>query len=179
MRRQPAGFTLIEVLVVITIMAVLTSLVMVNFTGADQRQRHEGAVERLALRMDLARQRAVQRNRELGFQLELNDYEFLELDPAAGGWRLLEGRPFRAGAFDSDVVVTLTVEGEASEEGDDSPSRSQRDDGITVTPPDLVFFRSGELTPFELRYELASGTRAWVVSSDGLSAIRMTAADEL
>ena len=179
MRRQPAGFTLIEVLVVITIMAVLTSLVMVNFTGADQRQRHEGAVERLALRMDLARQRAVQRNRELGFQLELNDFEFLELDPAAGGWRLLEGRPFRAGAFDRDVVVTLRVEGEAREENDTRRSRTEQDEGLSTSPPDLVFFRSGELTPFELRYELADGGRAWIVSSDGLSAIRMSSADEL
>ena len=34
----PSGFTLVEILVVITLVAILTSMVLVNFTGADQRK---------------------------------------------------------------------------------------------------------------------------------------------
>ncbi|MEM1436299.1 MAG: type II secretion system minor pseudopilin GspH [Pseudomonadota bacterium] len=172
-KSRARGFTLVEILVVITLVAILTSMVIVNFTGADQRQRHEGAVERLALRFDLARQRAVQRNRELGFNLDLNAYEFVELDREANAWRVLEARPLGPGSVERDVVLQLVVEG--SENLDDDRGSEDREvgDGLTLAPPDLVFFRSGEVMPFQLSYTLADSGQGWVISSDGLSSIGM------
>ncbi|MEM6708768.1 MAG: type II secretion system minor pseudopilin GspH [Pseudomonadota bacterium] len=179
-QRPDQGFTLIEILVVITIMAVLTSMVILTFSGADQRQLHDGEVERLALRLDLARQRAVQRNREVGLHLELNGFEFVELDPDVGGWRPLEQRPFQPAEYGTDVVLTLTVEGAGNEsDDDDDPGLfdEPETDGVDQRPPDLVFFRSGEVTPFSLGYELADASQRWTVASDGLSSIQMTAAE--
>lgn len=176
---QRAGFTLLEILVVLTLMAILTSMVIVNFTGADQRQLHEGEVERLALRLDLARQRAVQRNREVGFNLSLNEYEFVELDRQANAWRLLDERPLRPGAMDPEILLTLSVEGlTESESESEADEAGELADGLTREPPDLVFFRSGEVTPFELTYALGDASRSWTISSDGLSSVRMQGIDE-
>ena len=85
-RMTSAGFTLLEVLVVLTILAVLTSTVMLSFTGSDSEQALKGAAERLALRIELARQRSLTRNREWGIYVEEADYRFAEFDQAEGVW---------------------------------------------------------------------------------------------
>lgn len=181
-RRSPSpcttsGFTLLEVLVVVAIIGILTSVVVVNFTGASNAQQMESQAEQLMLRMDLARQRALQRNRELGLIVERDGYTFSELDRETGRWLLLEQRPFMQVALAETLTLQLRIEGaEAGSEDDNGYALPRGDNAEDDDPvPDLVFFRSGEITPFQLTVSDLDQRRGWVVSSDGLSSITMAA----
>ena len=77
---RKAGFTLIEVLIVVAIVAVLAGMVGTSFVGSGQTQAMQGFAYRMAQRIELARDRALQRNREWGLYLETNAYEFAEFN---------------------------------------------------------------------------------------------------
>lgn len=171
------GFTLLEILVVVAIIGVLTGIVVVNFTGASGAQQMESRAEQLLLRMDLARQRALARNRELGLTVAPDSYAFSELERETGRWLPLTERPFAEVLMDASVRLLLRVEGASGKDG--KPGKGlgialseNAEDGDLV--PDMVFFRSGEVTPFQLTIA-DDNQRGWVVSSDGLSAITMAA----
>ena len=79
-----SGFTLLEILVVMTIVAILTGTVILGFTGTSVEQDLKGAAQRMAMRVELARQQALQRNREWGIFIRDDGYEFAEFDPDQG-----------------------------------------------------------------------------------------------
>src|SRR6056297_2461571 len=92
--RRQGGFTLLEVLVVIVLVAVLSGTVIMGFTGADTEQRLRGSAEQLAYTIELARQYALQRNREWGMYVRPEAVEFAEFDPEQQTWVTQAGRPF-------------------------------------------------------------------------------------
>lgn len=160
-RAAPArGFTLVELLVVVVLVATLMGTVILGFTGADTEQRLKGHAEQLANAIEMARQYALQRNREWGLYVEPDAVEFAEFDPEQGDWVPQTGRPFGNVAVMDNV--TLRVE---SEEMGDLPS-AERD-----RLPKVIIFSSGEVTPFTVHLEPGWDTAGWEVGSDGLSRV--------
>ena len=151
------GFSLLELLVVIAIVGILTGTVILGFTGADLEQYLKGEADRFAIRVELARQHALQRNREWGIYVEEGGYRFAEFDPERGVWLERNQRPFNAVTpYDT---ITLRVE----TEGDALPTTGVKD------LPQIIVFSSGEITPFNLYFEPGWDSARWVVQSDGLS----------
>ena len=157
-RRQQAAFSLLEVLVVLTILAILTGTVMLSFTGADANQGLKGAAERLALRVELARQRSLTRNREWGIYVEEDGYRFAEFDPDEAVWVEQIARPFDQNDLPERVELSLELE-----EYDSLPF--DEDDAL----PQIIVFSSGEITPFTILLEPEWKAPAWLVTSDGLA----------
>lgn len=157
------GFTLLELLIVLTILGVITATVMLSFTGADQEQALKGAAERLALRIELARQRSLTRNREWGIFVEPDTYRFAEFDPDRGNWITQTGRPFDRDDLPERVRLLLELE-----EYDELPF--EESDGL----PQILIFSSGEITPFRILMEPEWRTVPWVVGSDGLAQVTAT-----
>jgi len=153
-----SGFTLLEVLVVLTILAVLTGTVMLSFTGADSEQALKGAAERMALRVELARQRSLTRNREWGIYVDEADYRFAEFDPIEGVWVQQIARPFAQNDVPEYVKLTLDLE-----EFDTLAFAGDED------LPQIIIFSSGEVTPFTILLEPQWNSEPWQVTSDGLS----------
>jgi general secretion pathway protein H len=160
-RKRARAFTLLEVLVVMTIVAILTGTVMLSFTGADAEQSLKGAAERLALRVELARQRALTRNREWGIYIEPDSYAFAEFDPEQGLWVQQEGRPFAQNDVPEAVELVLTL---ADFDGLPFPDGTDNEE-----LPHILVFSSGEITPFTIHLEPGWDTLPWLVISDGLS----------
>lgn len=73
--RRQAGFTLTELLAVVAVIAVLTSLAMPSFTNIISRNRAKGAATDLYVALTKARSEAVKRNANV------------TLSPNAGGWQ--------------------------------------------------------------------------------------------
>jgi general secretion pathway protein H len=155
-----AGFTLLEILVVMVIVGILTGTVIFSFTGADAEQRLKGAAHNLAGRVELARQHALQRNREWGIYIERDSYRFAEFDLDTGKWLVRENRPFAESGLPDAVVLQLKTEGIG-----ELPFADGKD------LPDIVVFSSGEVTPFTLYLEPDWDTLPWLVSSDGISRV--------
>ena len=108
MKRQP-GFSLIEILVVLTIIAFATKLVTYNLDG-----NMEEALEKKALRthgvINLASEFAVLNQVELGFHLDKKTLEFLVFD--GDKWVTFDGEDlYKPIKFEDDYKVNLTIEG--------------------------------------------------------------------
>lgn len=151
---------MLELLVVVAMVAILTGTVILGFTGADQEQRLRGSAEQLAYRIELARQYALQRNREWGVYVEPDAVRFAEFDPDQELWVEEGRRPFSG--FELPVNVELSVESE----GLDQLPETEREE-----LPKIILFSSGEVTPFTLTMEPGWESDPWMLSSDGLSRV--------
>jgi len=80
------GFTLVEILVVVVIMAIVISLTVlsVGVTGRDNQLDQE--TRRIEGLMDLLHERAVLEGRDFGVRIEPNAYEFVVYDNYRDRW---------------------------------------------------------------------------------------------
>ena len=142
--RRSGGFTLIEILVVVAIIAVIVSLAGVQLMrGPGDLVREES--EHLALLLRAAREEAILQGRVFAFGAGRESYRFLRLErngrlKVTSGDELLRPQRLAAGI----VIDAFQVEGAAE----------TAQDGV-------VFLPSGELPAF--RIVLKSGGARWSV----------------
>ena len=177
-RRAAAGFTFIEIFVVMAIIGILAGAVVFRSIGADRDRNLQTEAERLAALIELARGEAVARNELWGLFVHETRYGFGVFQELDGTWQASPKRTFRTRDAPPDVIFSLQLEG-LSESGGrpsqfESWSRPQRDDdegdgGAEL--PHVLILASGEQTPFLIAVGMA-GRAAWQVTSDGISRTR-------
>jgi general secretion pathway protein H len=142
------GFTLLEVLVVVVILAVLVSLVTVRI-APDARQSLREEATRLAAVLGHARDEAVVTGAAFAWQADLNGYRFVRRDPDRV-WRTVEGDPtLGARTFPAGVGLAAV----------ETPERT------TNATPAIVIAPTGASGPF--RITLALDEHRVHVSSNG------------
>ena len=156
MKQPGAGFTLVETLVVMVIIAVLAGAVAFNFVGADRERNLRTEVERLGALIELARVQSLQRNEEWGVTLSPDGYAFKVYEAENAAWKAVDDRPFQSRTLDT---ATLTVKVESFE----LPESARKE------VPAIVVLSSGELTPFEIQITPKWQSPPWILASDGLS----------
>lgn len=151
--RRAAGFTLIEVLVVVTIAAIMAALVVLRLgqwrSGADPIEQ----LERLAALIDYQCEQALFQSKPRGVRLTSEGYDFWQASGA--GWAPLpDDQVARPRAWQGPVQLDLVVESRrvALEEAPDAPQ-------LTCAP-------LGELTDFNLELRL-DGRAAVLVGEPG------------
>ena len=165
------GFTLIEILVVVLVVSILMGVVAGSFSGSDREQTLRGYTERLALRIEFARDKALQSNREWGVFVDEEGVRFAEFDEINALWSPRGEKPFQADAYDRDVEFKVVVE--------DLPGNLQAPQDPDEQIPDIVLFSSGETTPFEITITpIDWETRPWLLASDGFTRTAATRSDE-
>ena len=176
MRHNPTpavagGFTLIEILVVVVVIGIALSVVIGSFTSTDREQAFQGYAERLSLKIEMARDKALQRNREWGMYVDEEGVRFSEFDESSGEWVEQSQRPYNAEPFGSTLEFKTKVEAFAGlPTNDDEPDTRREKQRI----PDIVIFSSGEVTPFEILLTPKDWeTRAWQLASDGFTRVAL------
>lgn len=170
-RRSPfaryAGFTLLEVMLVLLIMGLATGAVVLSYSGENGQDLLKKQTQRLQVVFNMASDYAVLNQRQLGLRVEDDDnsYYFMYLDEQQD-WQKLELDPtfaehalpdlfsldlsltdlpwetedslFSSGVFDEE----LSVSSDSVEIGNEEEKK--------LDPPQIFIFSSGEITPFSI-----------------------------
>lgn len=168
---RQTGFTIIEILVVLVLVGLLASLAIVNLGGGSEQREMNSKVRELYVLMQTASEQAILNNEELGLQIDERGYRFLVFNELDQQWQSESERLFRGRDFPEWMSVTLFSEG-------DIPRLASRDDDEDEEEdsrrPDLVFYSSGETTPFELEFlATQSPDRIYRLVAEGLDDIEM------
>lgn len=78
-RRLQAGFTLLELLVVLVIMGIMLGAISINAMQSTH-QRLQADAQRISLLLQMAREEAIVRNRQTAFEVIENGYRFMVLN---------------------------------------------------------------------------------------------------
>lgn len=157
---RPAGFTLLELLMVILVVGILSSVVLLNINlGGPERQLPEEA-ERLSALLALASDEAVMENREYGVKVEARGYVFLCLNEETQHWVPCPGRQFSAYTLPDGLSLRLVTESalrlprRPNVERPLTGSDAEEDKSTARIEPDILLLSSGEATPVELELRL-------------------------
>ena len=129
------GFTLLEVLVVIFIIALSTSLAVVTLGRDDQSQVDQQA-RQLLEDFTFARDLALNQHRLVGWHPSAEGYYFSQRD-SRGQWQKYTSRGLPERHWASGIQLKESPQGLDALDSENSP-------------PALVFFPSGEVTPANL-----------------------------
>ncbi|MGZ3158486.1 MAG: GspH/FimT family pseudopilin [Burkholderiaceae bacterium] len=146
-RLTTSGFTLLELLVVIVIAGIMLGMVSFNVMPGD-RQILQDEAQRVALLLQLARDEAIVRNRQVAFEADSERYRFLVRDDT--GWKpitdddLLREREFKH-------AVGLSI----------NPPLSDGEQGFRI-----IFGREPVDKPFVLT--LSAGEASIAIHADGV-----------
>lgn len=142
MRADVAGFTLLELLVVLTIIGIVTggALLSIGLVGPDRRLTQEA--DRLAALLDLAADRAELEVRDYGLRFRRDGYEFMVWDPRSGAWQPIVDDVMRPRRWPVGIVADIDLDGRRAA----LPKETKPTD-----PPQLGVDARGEFTSFSIR----------------------------
>jgi general secretion pathway protein H len=151
------GFTLLEVLMVVLVVGIISSVVMLNVgTGGAERQLREES-DRLFALLGQAGSEAVMQNQEFGLRVTDNGYTFLCLDEAKQRWAECRDNIFRAREIPEGLELRLLRQGvqkelplaESEPDATASSTAPREEAGQRITP-DLFLLSSGEASAASL-----------------------------
>jgi general secretion pathway protein H len=167
------GFTLIEVLVVVIIIATVVSIALLSVSVGGEDAELDQERRRLASLIETIQDEAVLQGREFGVEFMTSSYRFVEFNPLTRQWseiplddlyrlrRLPEGLEFEL--FIDDRRIGLESDPDRLDDRDESSA-----DGVDPYVPHLFVFASGESTIFELHIVRPAIDRRLIIRGDVL-----------
>lgn len=174
------GFTLVEILVVIVIVGIMAGLAVISIGGNPQRELQQEA-RRLQLVLRTAGDAALLTGKEYGLIADRNSYQILQFDQSERQWVAGDNKIFASYRLPEYIALNLSLEGEAVDLAKImSPAdREQQDDNTTdeaeeaQQAPALIFFSSGEATPFAVEIGRDGSRSVYRLSSDGVQDVQI------
>lgn len=154
MRRPSAGFTLLELMLVILLLGLIATGTLLSLQWDRGRAQLEREVDILLARLQLAREEAVLGGQELGLWLEAGDYGFVRLEAQDGQlrWQPLQHPALTDHQLPEALSLSLELDGLAIDTASGRLTQPDPEQPETRVPQVLIF-SSGELTPFRLLLE--------------------------
>jgi general secretion pathway protein H len=192
-RRYHAGFSLLEVLVVVFIIGVLATMftLSVGVIGGDRELDKEAS--RLVALIDLAREEAVIQGREIGLRFFKGRYEFSafyedfveyhdEETPDQSEWALLDASSLLGPRqLPEGLLLELQIDGRdivlRVAETEDEPRLAENDEDEppkkNAYNPQVMIYSSGDMSPFTvlIRREFSNAGTTIEFDIDGSAAI--------
>ncbi len=149
------GFTLIEILIVLVIVALLAVSVMLR-GGSQGTENARTISDRLRSILVYAEQQAILQPATLGFDYNHNTYQFLRVDQT-GKWQLITSDSILKPYFlPRDIQLIIST-------GNHNDSAKH---------PAIIFYPSGEITPFKINIILDKNNKTlYQITGDSDGAI--------
>ncbi len=168
------GFTLLEVLVVMVIIAVMVGMVTLA-TGSNPARDLDREARRLQAVMSLAAEEAVMQGREIGLALSATEsagttYQFLYLNPETESWDVVEDNALAAYDLPDDIDLDIEIDGQSADRQVlDQIRRMQSIQSNASQRPLVLMLSSGEVTPFILTLTHLRTNLSMQLATDGFS----------
>ncbi len=178
------GFTLIEILVVIVIVATIVSMAVLSMGVAGEDEELDTERRRLAALMETIQDEATLQGREFGIEFMTSAYRFVEYDALGRRWAevpyddLYRQRTLPEGLEFELYIDEKRVPLETNPKKIDDPDEQPLSAGAQIYTPHVFVFASGQGTVFELRLWRPQTDAERVLTGDVLGQIRF-AEDEL
>jgi general secretion pathway protein H len=169
-RARARGFTLLEILVVLVIMAAMAGLLVIGFKDSpEQRLRREA--NDLAALLNAAADEAVLHGFELGLAIDPSGYRFVYFDGEKKQWLAVPEKMLPPHNFVDETSVAVVLDGAHIDEQAQQRIQllSARSEDTKLRPL-LLLLSSGEVTPFTLTLGYGEDLKI-VLSGDGLNPI--------
>lgn len=154
-----AGFTLIEILIVVLIIGVISAGMLLSFTLTGRDPELEKESDRLLALFTYVREQAELQTREYGVLFQDDGYEFLTYDMHRAAWRgVFEDDALSARKLPDGLGVKLTVEAR--------PVVLTRPADAKDKTPQIMIFSNGDLTSFAATVERDGGRRSVTLTPD-------------
>lgn len=165
-RSRAAGFTLIEVLIVILIISIVTTVAMLTISHNENRQLQTFATE-LSQIVSLAEEQALLQPRELGINIADSDIEFKSLmhdeKTKTSAWQPLDDEVLKSYAIPSNFQISLEVSGAAVK--DDKNKKDNEGNDKPPAPP-IIISTNGGITPFVMYIGLKGQSPKYAIIAD-------------
>lgn len=159
-QNRNAGFTLIELMLVIAIIGFLVSLVRFPSFAPNAFDQVEQEAQRLGIRINMASDRAVLKNSQIGLAISERQYVFLEF--VENKWQPITEPPFVTEPLPENILLELKLEGLPwseqnllsavelidEEELEKSSEKSAAERALEF--PQIFILSSGEISSFEI-----------------------------
>jgi general secretion pathway protein H len=160
-----AGFTLLEILVVIVIIGVMVSMatLSIGLLGADRQSEEEA--RRVWAVIGQAREEAELQAIDLAIFVGATDYEFLRFDTRRNQWLpVVDDKLYAQRTLPEGLRFRLWMEGRELVLKPGLPDRSKKGES-EKWPPQLTVLSSGDVVPFELQIERDGAPAMWRMTS--------------
>lgn len=155
------GFTLIELMLVVLLIGLASSIVLATIDDSKQKKAVKRAAHKIAALSSIALDQAVLKGRDYGMVLTDNKYHFVELFEQR--WRAVEDIVLKEQTLDG-ISMTAEIEGfQWLPDQTDYSSTAlfterevdlELDEQEKPNIPQLLILSSGEMTPFKLTLSL-------------------------
>jgi len=162
-----AGFTLIEVMLVLLIMGLAAGAVVLSYSGESNQDRLKKQTQRLQVVFNMASDFAVLNQLELGLRVEEdnNSYYFMRLDEEQDWQKIEDDNTFSQHELPELFSLKLSLTDLPWDADESFFSKGVFDEELSVSsdgvdigneedkkldPPQIFIFSSGEITPFSI-----------------------------
>ena len=158
------GFTLIEILVVVVILAVMASVLTLAVNGVGGERRLAAQSEQMQALLGYACEQAELTDQTIGISFDTAGYRFSQLHGT--DWFVLPAAELRERKWLDGTTMAFSRDGQPIRITDKYPEK-----------PQVACFASGELTPFRLELSLADLTRIYRLDGSPDGDVKIAAID--